>query len=262
VKIAQAATYEVGTEGYKCSEATVNGQRILTCTGPGNSSGEVSVCNASCNAQPSQTGARPTCDPGYAFDASTGTCLYSPASREPGVGGCPPGYNVVDRGSHKVCALGLSQNGQCPLGTYFDGQAGGCVSPASADAPYGINDTATASRLFQGCAAGYSYDAQYQCCQASAGGAYPGCALGFKYDVAQKTCIPEQVRRSAEPGTLQRAGGYLQQDHKGTGLSAAEQRLRLARLDEHLLAEEAIGEVPRVRFQVPGGEAVSTIEHG
>jgi len=201
VKISQGATYEVGSEGYKCSEAVVDGQRVLTCTGPGNSSGEVSVCNASCSAAPSQTGAAPTCDPGYALDTSTGACVYSPASREPGVGGCPPGYNVVDRGAQKVCALGLSQNGQCPLGTYFDGQAGGCVSPASADAPYGINDTAAASRLFQGCAAGYSYDPQYQCCQSSAGGAYPGCQLGFKYDDTQKTCVPQQVRISG-PGCV------------------------------------------------------------
>src|SRR5512143_2402011 len=201
VKISQEATYQVSTKGYDCSDAVVNGQRILTCTGPGNSSGEVSVCNASCSGQPSQTGAAPTCDPGYALDTSTGSCLYSPTSREPGVGGCPPGYNLVERGTQKVCALGLNQNGQCPPGTYFDGQAGGCVSPASPDAPYGLNDAAAASRLYQGCTAGYGYDAQHQCCQATAGGAYPGCPLGSKYDATQKTCVPEQVRLSG-PGCV------------------------------------------------------------
>ncbi len=201
VKISQDASYEVPTKNFNCSEAVVNGQRILTCTGPDNSSGEVRVCNASCSGQPTETGASATCDPGYALDSGTGACTYSPTNREPGVGGCPPGYNVVDRGGQKACALGLNQNGQCPAGTYFDGQAGGCVSPASADAPYGLNDAAAASQLFQGCAAGYNYDAQNQCCQASVGGAYPGCPLGFKYDTAQKTCVPEQVRLSG-PGCV------------------------------------------------------------
>jgi formylglycine-generating enzyme required for sulfatase activity len=201
VKISQEATYQIPTQGYNCSDAVVNGQRILTCTGPGNSSGEVKVCNPSCSGQPTQTGAAATCDPGYALDSATGACTYSPTSREPGVGGCPPGYNLADRGSQKVCVLGLNQNGQCPAGTYFDGQAGGCVSPASPDAPYGLQDAAAASQLFQGCAAGYSYDSQNQCCQASVGGAYPGCPLGFKYDAGQKTCVPEQVRLSG-PGCV------------------------------------------------------------
>ena len=117
------------------------------------------------------------------------------------MGGCPPGYNLVDRGSQKVCALGLNPNGQCPAGTYFDGQAGGCVSPSAPNAPYGINDASLASQVFQGCAAGYSYDSQYQCCQAAAGGAYPGCPLGSQLDPAQNTCVPSQVRL-AGPGCV------------------------------------------------------------
>jgi hypothetical protein len=201
VRISQDATYQVSTIGYSCTDAVVNGERILTCTGPDNSSGEVSVCNAPCSGQPNQTGASIACDPGYALDASSGACLYTPTSLQPGVGGCPPGYNVVDRGDQKICALGLNQNGQCPLGTYFDGQAGGCVSPATADAPYGIDDSALAGQLFQGCASGYSYDPKYQCCQAAAGGAYPGCPLGSKFDTTQKTCVPSQVRLSG-PGCV------------------------------------------------------------
>lgn len=196
VQISDSATYQVSTKGYKCTDAIVNGQRILTCTGPDSSSGEVTVCNAACSGQPSQTGASIACDPGYALDSSTGACLYTPTSAQPGVGGCPPGYNLVDRGGQKVCALGLNQNGQCPAGTYFDGQYGGCVSPASPDAPYGIQDAALAAQAFQGCAAGYNYDSQTQCCQAASGGAYPGCPLGFKFDSTQKTCVPSQVRLS------------------------------------------------------------------
>ena len=201
VQISESATYDVTTKGYNCTDSIVNGQRILTCTGPDNSSGEVTVCNASCSGQPSQTGAPISCDPGYALDSSSGACTYSPTSSQPGVGGCPQGYNLVDRGGQKVCALGLNQNGQCAAGTYFDGQYGGCVSPAAPDAPYGLQDAALAAQAFQGCAAGYSYDSNTQCCQASNAGAYPGCPLGFKFDEAQKTCAPSQVRLSG-PGCV------------------------------------------------------------
>ncbi len=202
LQISQDAVYEVGTKGYSCTDAVVNRERILTCTGPNNSSGEVKVCNTACSGVPSETGASPTCDPGYARDASTGACVYSPISLQPAVSGCPSGYNLIDRGGQKICALGLNQNGLCPADTYFDGQYGGCVSPSGAsDAPYGINDSALAGQLYQGCAAGYSYDSQYQCCQAAAGGAYPGCPLGFKFDSTQNTCVPGQVRLSG-PGCV------------------------------------------------------------
>lgn len=201
IAISQDATYQTSTKGYSCTDAVVNGQRYLTCTGPDNSSGQVSVCNASCSGQPSQTGASVACDPGYTLDSQTGKCTYSPTSVQPGVGGCPAGYNLVDRSGQKVCALGLNQNGQCPAGTYFDGQAGGCVAPGAANAPYGINDAALASHAFQGCGPGYSYSSQYQCCQASAGGAYPGCPLGSQYDSSQNTCVPSQVRLSG-PGCV------------------------------------------------------------
>ncbi|HTP03269.1 MAG TPA: formylglycine-generating enzyme family protein [Anaerolineales bacterium] len=201
VQISQDAEYTVQTSGYSCSDAVVDGKRVLTCTGPDKSSGEVTVCNASCSTSPTQTGATPACDPGYAFDSGSGACVYSPASLQLATGGCPPGYNVIDRGGQKVCAVGLNLNGQCPLGTYFDGQYGGCISPTAPDAPYGINDTALASTAFQGCAAGYNYDAQNQCCQAASGGAYPGCQVGFKYDDTQKTCVPNQVRMTG-PGCV------------------------------------------------------------
>jgi hypothetical protein len=96
----------------------------------------------------------------------------------------------------------LNQNGQCAPGTYFDGQYGACVSPAAgADAPYGIRDSALASQLFQGCAAGYTYDSSYQCCQATAGGAYPGCPVGFTFDPEKNACVPHQISVSA-PGCM------------------------------------------------------------
>ena len=99
------------------------------------------------------------------------------------------GYNLIERGSQKICAIGRNQNGECPVGTYFDGQYGACVSPtAGADVPYGIDEPAGAEQAYQGCAAGYSYDSQYQCCQATVGGAYPGCAVGFTFD-SNSACL-------------------------------------------------------------------------
>jgi hypothetical protein len=196
------ADYRITTKGYKCQDAVVNGQRVLTCTGPDKSTGKVTVCNPACSGAPSSTGAPVVCDPGYGLDASTNACVYAPVNPEPGVAGCPPGFNLIDRGARKICAVGRNQNGQCPAATYFDGQYGACVSPsASPDAPYALDNPALASRSFQGCAAGYSYDPNYQCCQATAGGAYPGCPLGFSYDLSQNTCVPQQVSVSA-PGCV------------------------------------------------------------
>ena len=180
ITIPDGATYRITTKGYSCSDAVVNGERLVTCTGPDLSSGKVTVCNPACSGAPSETGAPVVCDPGYNLDASSNACIYAPIDSWQAYPGVPAGYNLIDRGGRKVCAIGLNQNGQCALGTYFDGQYGACVSPAAgADVPYGINDPTSASQLFQGCAPGYSYDPAYQCCQANAGGAYPGCPSGF-----------------------------------------------------------------------------------
>lgn len=202
ITIPDGATYRMATPGYDCSDAIVNGERLVTCSGPDESTGKLSVCNAACGGAPSETGAPIVCDPGYNLDASSGACIYSPVSREAEVGGCPVGFNLIQRGDRKICAVGLNQNGQCPPGTYFDGQYGACVSPAAgADAPYGIDDSVSASQVFQGCASGYSFDPAYQCCQASAGGAYPGCPLGFALDSKQNTCVPHRISVSS-PGCL------------------------------------------------------------
>ncbi|HEX2696664.1 MAG TPA: formylglycine-generating enzyme family protein [Anaerolineales bacterium] len=202
IDIQQGATYQVQTKGYECTEAVVDGQRRLTCSGPRDSSGELMVCNPACSGSPGSTGAAPVCDPGYNRDPNTGACLYQPISGQPGVAGCPQGYNLIDRGSQKVCVVSLNQNGQCPIGLYFDSSYGACVPPSgNADAPYGIDNSSLAAQTYQGCTPGYTYDPNYQCCQANAGGAYPGCPLGFKFDSTQNTCVPSQVQLSA-PGCV------------------------------------------------------------
>jgi formylglycine-generating enzyme required for sulfatase activity len=202
VQIPQGSTYQVSSKGYSCQDSVVNGKRILTCNGPSNTSGEVTVCNPSCSGSPTETGATPVCGPGYTLDTSTGTCTYSPIASQPGAAGCPQGYNLIDRGGQKVCAISQDLNGQCPAYTYFDSQYGACVSASGASViPYGINDPSLASQSYQGCAAGYAYDANFQCCQANNGGTYPGCSLGFSFDPAQKTCVPSQVRLSG-PGCV------------------------------------------------------------
>jgi formylglycine-generating enzyme required for sulfatase activity len=202
VNISQGATYQIGTKGYSCSEGIINGQRVLTCHGPNDSSGQITVCNASCSSSPSSTAASPVCDPGYTLNTSTGACTYQPITIKPNISGCPQGYNLIARGDQKICAIGKNQDGHCPAGLYFDSQYGACVPPSGLqDAPYGIDNSALAAQTFQGCAPGYSYDSNYQCCQANTGGTYPGCALGYTFDSKQNTCVPNQVQTSG-PGCV------------------------------------------------------------
>lgn len=201
VEIPNGATWTSDTKGYSCTDAVVNGRRILTCTGPDSSSGKVTVCNAACSGAPAQTGATVACDPGYTLDGSTGACVYTPVSSTPSETGCPPGYNLIQRGPQKVCAIGRNLNGQCPPATYFDGQFGACVSPTAPNAPYGTNDTVLAAQSYKGCPAGYDYSTANQCCQASAGGAYPGCSVGSTFDSTKSACVPQQVQSSG-PGCV------------------------------------------------------------
>jgi formylglycine-generating enzyme len=202
VNISQGATYTVNTKGYSCDQGIFNGSPTLTCNGPDDSTGQLTVCNTACSGSPSSAGASAVCDPGYARDTSTGACLYKPLAGQPGVSGCPQGYNLIDRGGQKVCALGRNQNGVCPTGLYFDSQYGACIPPSgSEDAPYGLDNPGLASQTFQGCAPGYSYSSNFQCCQANTGGAYQGCALGYTYDTTQKACIPSTIQSSV-PGCI------------------------------------------------------------
>ncbi|HEY9152470.1 MAG TPA: formylglycine-generating enzyme family protein [Anaerolineales bacterium] len=198
VNLPQGATYQVQSKDFSCEDAVVNGQRTLTCTGPSNSSANISICNTACNASSNSAGASAACDPGYNLDTSTNACIYTPITGQPGVAGCPQGYNLIDRGGQKICVIGQNQNGQCPAGLYFDSQYGACVSATGqADAPYGIDNPDLATKNYQGCASGYSYNSTYQCCQAKTGGTYPGCPLGFTFDSTQKTCLPSQVNVSS-----------------------------------------------------------------
>jgi len=198
VTLPQGATYQVKSKDFSCEDAVVNGQRVLTCTGPSNSSSDINICNPACNGSANTASSASVCDPGYNLDTASNACIYAPISSQPGVAGCPQGYNLIDRGGQKVCVVGQNQNGQCPAGLYFDSQYGACVSATGqADAPYGINNPDLASKNYQGCAAGYTYSSEYQCCQANTGGTYPGCPLGFAFDSSQKTCLPSQVLSSS-----------------------------------------------------------------
>ena len=191
----QGATYQVKSKAFSCTDSVVNGQRVLSCTGPANSSTDVLVCNPACNGSVNTTSSTAVCDPGYKLDISSNACVYAPITRQPSVAGCPQGFNMIDRGGQKICVIGQNQNGLCPANLYFDSQYGACVSATGqADAPYGIDNPDLASKDYQGCTTGYTYSSTYQCCQANTGGTYPGCPLGFTFDATQKTCVPAQVR--------------------------------------------------------------------
>lgn len=210
VELDLGATFEVKTQGFTCSDAVVNGQRRLTCSGLDGTTGNVRVCNEACSSLPDNTGAAPECDSGYGLDANTGTCLYSPISAQPGVAGCPRGFVLTDRGGQAFCAPGMAGDGLCPDGTYFDIQYGACVSPsAGIDAPYGLNAPEQAANTYQGCLPGFSYAQEYQCCQPSQGGVYPGCPLGTRYDTSQNVCIPDEYRLSG-PGCVTVSVNMLQ----------------------------------------------------
>jgi len=209
IKLPFQAEYEVRTDGYRCSDAVVDNQRYLTCTGLDGTTGEVTVCNTACSSLSETTGASAVCDPGYGLDANS-NCLYSPVSQVPGLVGCPSGYIMVDRGGQKFCAAGSGGDGLCPDGMYFDSAYGACASPSTgADMPVGLDLPELASQTYQGCLPGFSYAPEYQCCQPSLGGVYPGCPLGSRYDADAQTCIPAQLRLSG-PGCVTIAINMLQ----------------------------------------------------
>jgi hypothetical protein len=202
VDIPEGTVYEVPEKTYKCTEAVVDGQRRLTCTGPRASevTDELKVCNSTCSSSPQVTGATPICDPGYTLDSNTGMCNYTPLVNQANVAGCPAGYVLVDRGGLKSCVSGPGANGLCAAGLYYDSLYGACV-PANgqAEAPYGIDNPGLAVQYYQGCAAGYTYDQTTQCCQANTGGTYPGCAPGTTYSEEMKACSPGNIKLSG-PG--------------------------------------------------------------
>ena len=202
VDIPNGAVYETTTKNFECSEAVIDGQRRLTCTGPRDSTGEITVCNPSCSTSPDVTGAKPVCDPGYTLDPGSGACNYTPIVGQVSVAGCPAGYVMLDRGGQKSCVIGKGANGQCPTGLYFDSLVGACMPPSGqSEIPYGIDNPSLASQTYQGCAAGYSYNDVFQCCQAETGGTYPGCAPGSTFNADLGACSPGEIKLSG-PGCV------------------------------------------------------------
>jgi hypothetical protein len=197
------AIYEASKK-LKCEEAVVDGQRLLTCLGPKEkeTTNEVTVCNPTCSNSPDITGAVPTCEPGYTLDASTSSCNYSPILGQVGVAGCPVGYTLADNGGQKTCVVDKDANGDCPAGLYFDDLAARCVSPdGNSTAPVGIDNPALASQSYAGCAAGFSYNDTFQCCQAVSGGTYPGCSPGTTFNKDLGACSPGKIKL-AGPGCV------------------------------------------------------------
>jgi hypothetical protein len=191
LELSPGATWNVQTVDTTCVEATVNGIRQLTCTGSDSGIGQVTVCNPACGSTPDFTQVDPVCDPGYNLDAVTWNCLYSPVSLQPGLAGCPAGYQMIERGDQNTCVPGPGADGLCPDGMYFDSAYGACASVAGgADVPYGIDQPELAAGSYAGCLPGYEYDASFQCCQPLTGGAYPGCPLGTRYESALQACVP------------------------------------------------------------------------
>jgi hypothetical protein len=201
--IPEGAIYEVVDKALECTEAVIDGQRRLTCVGPKaqETTNEITVCNPSCSTSPDITGAEPACASGYTL-ASDGQCNYTPIVREAGVAGCPAGYVLLEGNGQKSCALGPGADGNCPTGLYLDSLVGACMPAAGqSQIPYGINDPGLASQTYQGCASGYAYDANFQCCQAQTGGTYPGCAPGSAFNADLGACSPNDLRLSG-PGCV------------------------------------------------------------
>lgn len=199
VRISFGAVWQVRGTRMQCTEFVEAGIRYLRCRGPREieSTNEVLVCNQACVA-PDLTGVGPACESGYTLDPSTGACNYTPILQQASVGGCPLGYAMIDRGGQQVCAVAPDAGGLCPAGTYFDDLAGICAPPnGNVDVPYGIDAPALAAQSFAGCAPGYNYNANFQCCQ-SAAGIYPGCAPGYVFSPDVGACTPAPVELGGE----------------------------------------------------------------
>ena len=203
IDLPAGAIYQAGNK-LKCSEAVVDGKRILTCVGPPaqEATNEVTVCNPTCSNSPDVTGAVPTCDPGYTLDPATGSCNYTPILGQVGVAGCPVGYKSLDRGGQQSCVIDTNADGKCPSGLYYDSLAQMCVPPNGlVEAPYGIDNPSLAAQSYSGCATGFVYSESFQCCQAVSGGTYPGCSPGSTFNTDLGACSPGEIRL-AGPGCV------------------------------------------------------------
>lgn len=202
VQLSFGSVWEPRGTRIHCTEAVIDGIRQLTCLGPRaiESTNEITVCNPSCTNTPTTTGVSPTCDSGYTLDpAGTGSCNYTPILSQVSVAGCPVGYIMKESGGQQTCVIGKDANGLCPAGLYFDELAGICAPPnGETSAPFGIDNGSLASQTYAGCAAGYSYNENFQCCQAATGGTYPGCAPGYTFSPDIGACTPAEVQLGGE----------------------------------------------------------------
>lgn len=193
VQISFESVWEERGTRIQCQEKIENGLRTLECLGPRGfeSTNEVVVCNPACTNQVDVSGLSAVCDSGYTLDATTGTCVYSPISPQPTVGGCPLGYTTKESGGQQFCVVSSGLDGSCPIGLYFDQSAGICAPPnGQSNAPFGLNNPTLAQQTFAGCAAGYTYNDSIQCCQPNPGAVFPGCAAGSTFDSTKQACVP------------------------------------------------------------------------
>lgn len=201
ILLPRGSTYTIRSDGYTCTPTLVGDTLQVTCTGPDATSGTLEVCNSACGEQPtsSWTG-NPVCDPGYSFDPATRQCTYTPLAGQPGPQSCPPGYALDSAG--QVCRPTLGLDNQCPLGQYYDSLYGGCV-PGNGQANcnlYGLDNATLVSTCYQGCPAGFAFDAGSQCCQAPAIGLYPDCQPGLAYNPSLGACAPRLEQASGDNG--------------------------------------------------------------
>ena len=183
------STYKILTPGYECIETYTAGIKRITCYGPDNTTGEMTVCNPTCGDPTPSANLAAVCDPGYSFDPATRQCVYTPIVDQAGPAGCPPGYALDSTG--QVCRPTTGLDAQCPLGQYFDSLFGGCV-PANQQANcnlYGLDNPALAGSCYPGCPAGFALDPISQCCQSPAQGLYPSCQPGYTYDPLYGGCV-------------------------------------------------------------------------
>jgi hypothetical protein len=192
--------YTLLTPGFSCAEAVIDGQRRLTCSGPDEVSGQISICNPACIGQGAFTG-QPVCDPAYIFNEERNQCLYTPVETLLDGTACQKGFKLALSGVQRVCLPDVNPDGYCPLGMYFDTLAGGCVPASRALVPYGQVDVTGAS-AFQGCLPGYAYDANSQCCQFEGEEEYLYCPLGMRFDATQQACIPDNAGLLEIPGCV------------------------------------------------------------
>lgn len=200
VDLPMDAGYTLLTPGFSCVDAVIDGQRRLTCAGPDELSGQISICNPACTGQetvPRQA----ACDPGYIFTEGN-QCRYAPIETLFEGENCRAGFVPAQVGDQRVCLPDVNPDGSCPLGMYYDALAGGCAPASGAFVPYGLADVSGAEGAFQGCLPGYPYDVNGQCCQSGVGGAYPACPLGMRFDETQLTCVPDQAGFLEIPGCV------------------------------------------------------------